>query len=249
VDRAGALHLLNSLLVSGEGWLDQRSVQALLRCYGIRTARTTVVRTAEEVGAAAAELGGPIAMKVESRTLVHKIDVGGVRLGIKDSEEATRAATEMEQTLREQGIADQVEGYVVQEMVADQGAEFFVGVTHDPLFGPLLACGSGGTLVELLRDVAVRITPVTDLDVDELLRSLKTWPLFEGYRGQPPLDVTALRSLLFRVSAMAEDLRHIAELDLNPVSVGDAGKGCIVLDARIRIAAAPPGKSLGARTS
>jgi acetate---CoA ligase (ADP-forming) len=133
--------------------------------------------------------------------------------------------------------------------VADQGAEFFVGVTHDPLFGPLLACGSGGTLIELLRDVAVRITPVTDLDVDELLRSLKTWPLFEGYRGQPPLDLTALRSLLFRVSAMAEDLQHVAELDLNPVSVGDAGKGCVVLDARIRIAATPPGKSLGARTS
>jgi acyl-CoA synthetase (NDP forming) len=206
------------------------------------------VRTPEEVGPAAAEIGGPLAIKVDSRSLVHKTDVGGVRLGIEDAEDAMRAANEMGRMLREQGTVDQVHGYVVQEMVVDQGAEFFVGVTHDPLFGPLLACGAGGTLVELLRDVGVRITPVTDIDVDELLQSLKTWPLFEGYRGRPPLDATALRSLLFRVSAMVEDLRHIAELDLNPVSVGGVGKGCIVLDARIRIAAAQPGRPLGART-
>jgi acetate---CoA ligase (ADP-forming) len=100
-----------------------------------------------------------------------------------------------------------------------------------------------------LRDVAVRITPVTDDDVEEMLHSLKKWPLFEGYRGQPPLDADAVRELLFRISAMVEDLPHIAELDLNPVLVGDAGEGYIVLDARIRIATPRPKKPLGSRTT
>jgi acetate---CoA ligase (ADP-forming) len=249
VDRVAALQLAASLLASGGRWLEQSAVQDLLHLYGINTARTMLVRTPEEVRAAAAQISGPVAIKVDSRTLLHKTDVGGVRLGIKDASEAHSAACEMDQMLRDRGVADQIDGYIVQEMAAIEGAEFFVGVTHDPLFGPLLACGSGGTLVELMRDVAVRITPVTDDDVNEMLHSLKKWPLFEGYRGQPPLDAEALRSLLFRISAMVEDLPHIAELDLNPVLVGDTGEGYMVLDARIRIATPRPKKPLGSRTT
>lgn len=249
VDRARSGHLAASLLASGERWLDQDSVQALLGHYGIPTARTILVSKPDEVGSAATEIGGPVAVKVDSRTLLHKTDVGGVRLGLESADEATRAAHEIDQRLREQGLVDQVDGYVVQQMVTHKGAEFFVGVTHDPLFGPLLACGSGGTLVELMRDVRVRITPVTDVDVDEMLRSLKTWPLFEGYRGQPPLDDPALRSVLFRISALVENIPQVAELDLNPVLVGEAGTGCIVLDARIRMTAPRPRKPLGARTT
>lgn len=249
VDRTRSGHLAASLLASGERWLDQDSVQVLLGHYGIPTARSILVSTPDEVGSAAAEIGGTVAVKVDSRTLLHKTDVGGVLLGLENADEATRAAHEIDQRLREQGLVDQVDGYVVQQMVTHKGAEFFVGVTHDPLFGPLLACGLGGTLVELMRDVSVRITPVTDVDVDEMLRSLKTWPLFEGYRGQPPLDGPALRSVLFRISALVEDIPQVAELDLNPVLVGDAGTGCTVLDARIRMAAPQPRKPLGARTT
>jgi acetyl coenzyme A synthetase (ADP forming)-like protein len=249
VDRAGARRLAASLLTSGERWLDQDSVQELLHMYGMRTARTSLVRTAGEVGPAAAEFGGPLALKVDSRTLLHKTDVGGVRLGIKDAEDAQQVAYEMEETLRERGVLSEVNGYVVQEMAALKGTEFYVGVIHDPLFGPLLGCGSGGTLVELMRDVSVRITPVTDVDLEEMLHGLKVWPLFEGYRGQPPLDGTALRSLLLRVSTLVEDLPHIAELDLNPVLVGASGQGYMVLDARIRIVTPPLDKPLGARTT
>lgn len=249
VDRAGSKHLAARLLASGERWLDQASVQSLLQHYGVPTARSILVGTPRDVAAAAAEIGGPVAVKVDSRTLLHKTDIGGVRLNLERPDEAARAATEMEKGLRRRGLGDQVGGYVVQQMVGHKGAEFFVGVTHDPLFGPLLACGSGGTLVELMRDVDVRITPVTDLDVDEMLRSLKTWPLFEGYRSQPPLDADAFRSILFRISALVEDLPHIAELDLNPVLVAEAGGGCIALDARIRMETPAPKKPLGARTT
>jgi acetate---CoA ligase (ADP-forming) len=249
VDRTRSGRLASSLLVSGERWLDQNSVQMLLRHYGISSARTVLVKSHAEVGGAAEEIGEAVAVKVDSRTLLHKTDIGGVRLGLTTPQEAVEAAEGMHRAFQEQGIADQVDGYVVQEMVSHEGAEFFVGVSHDPLFGPLLACGSGGTLVELMRDVAIRITPVTDIDVDEMLRSLKTWPLFEGYRGQPPLDSQALKSLLFRISAMVEDIPHVAELDLNPVLVSQTGKGCVVLDARIRMAMPAPRRPLGARTT
>jgi acyl-CoA synthetase (NDP forming) len=122
-------------------------------------------------------------------------------------------------------------------------------VTHDPLFGPLIACGAGGVMVELTRDVSVRITPLTDLDARQMLRALKTWPLFEGYRGLPALDAAATEDLLLRVSAMVDDLPHISELDLNPVLVSETGKGCLVLDARIRLARPKPPKPRGARTT
>jgi acyl-CoA synthetase (NDP forming) len=151
-------------------------------------------------------------------------------------------------SLEQLGRAEELEGFLVQEMAPPDGTEMFVGMTHDPTFGPLLACGAGGTLVELLRDISLRITPLTDLDASEMLRSLKTWPLFGGYRGSPPLDAAALQELILRVSAMVEDLPHIAELDLNPVLVYESGKGCSVVDARVRLTRPLPGTPRGART-
>jgi acyl-CoA synthetase (NDP forming) len=132
-------------------------------------------------------------------------------------------------------------------MVTGEGAEMFVGMTHDPSFGPLLACGAGGTLVELIRDVSIRITPLTDLDVDEMLRSLKTYRLLEGYRGSPPLDIDALKDLLLRISALVEDVGQLAELDLNPVRVLPDGEGYVVLDARMRMTRPEPPTPRGAR--
>ena len=249
VDRARSGALVSSLLEDGERWLDQTSVQALLAHYGINSAKTLVVSALEEVRDAASEIGGPVALKIDSRTLLHKTDISGVRLDLADPRAAEAAAHELQRSLEVQGVADQIDGYIVQEMITQHGAEFFIGVSHDPLFGPLIACGSGGTMVELMRDVSVRITPLTESDVDDMLRSLKTWPLFKGYRGQPPLDLAAFRSTLFRIAALVEDLPHVAELDLNPVLVGEAGMGCIALDARVRIATPRPPRPLGARTT
>jgi acyl-CoA synthetase (NDP forming) len=114
-------------------------------------------------------------------------------------------------------------------------------------FGPLVACGAGGVLVELQRDVATRLTPLTDADVDDMLRSLKTFPLLEGYRGSPRLEVAALRELLLRVGMMVEDLPQLSELDLNPVMVLPDGEGGVALDARRRIAEPAPTAPRGSR--
>jgi acetate---CoA ligase (ADP-forming) len=246
VDRVSAAHLVAEALKGGEGWLDPAAVTALLDHYGIRSVGTRIATTPEEVAKVAADLGSPVAVKIASRKIVHKTDVGGVRLDLKTPEQAAAAAAEIVEGLQAQELDDQIDGFIVQEMVSGEGAEMFVGMTHDPSFGPLVACGAGGTLVELLRDVSVRITPLTEVDVDEMLRSLKTWPLFEGYRGRPPLNASGLEELLLRVSTMVEDLPQLVELDLNPVHVGP--EACIVLDARMKLGAPPPPSPRGART-
>jgi acyl-CoA synthetase (NDP forming) len=131
--------------------------------------------------------------------------------------------------------------------MVSSGIEMLVGVTHDPVFGPILACGSGGILVELLKDVSVRITPLTDQDSREMIRSLKTYALLQGYRGGPRYDVAAIEELIQRISAMVDDLHEIAELDLNPVIVLPEGQGLSLVDARVRVAEALPPLPFGAK--
>lgn len=246
IDRAAAAQTAADLLRGGERWLEPPAVARLLEDYGIRSATSRTASSPDEVAKATDEIGGPVAVKIDSRSILHKTDVGGVRLNLATAEDAARAASEILESLGHQGLDSRIDGFLVQEMVSTEGAEMFVGMTLDPLFGPLVACGAGGTMVELLRDVSVRITPLTDVDVKEMLRSLKTWPLFEGYRGRPPLDAGALENLLLRVSALVEDLPHLAEIDLNPVLV--SATGCVVLDARMKVATPPPQLPRGART-
>jgi acyl-CoA synthetase (NDP forming) len=120
-----------------------------------------------------------------------------------------------------------------------------VGVVQDPLFGPTVACGAGGTLVELLKDVLVGLSPLTRSDAGSMLRDLRSFPLLNGYRGTPACDIGALEDVLLKVSALAEDHPQIAEMDCNPVIV--SASGAVVVDARVRVAAAPPRRPLGAR--
>ena len=137
-------------------------------------------------------------------------------------------------------------GFIIQPMVPS-GIEMIVGVTHDPVFGPIMVCGAGGVYVELLKDVAVRITPLTDQDVGEMIRSLKTFPLLTGYRGGPSYDVKSLEEVTLRVSALVENIPEISELDLNPVIVLPEGKGVSVVDARVRVAEALPPLPFGSK--
>jgi acyl-CoA synthetase (NDP forming) len=130
--------------------------------------------------------------------------------------------------------ADEGEGVVIQPMIAG-GVETMIGITDDPLFGPLVAFGLGGIHVEVLRDVLFRIAPLTDRDADAVLRGVRGFKLLQGYRGHPPADLESLRELLLRVSRLAEEVPEIAELDLNPVIALPPGKGCRIVDARIRV--------------
>jgi acyl-CoA synthetase (NDP forming) len=141
----------------------------------------------------------------------------------------------MDEHLRERGI--ERESFVVQRMV-QTGVEMLVGVVGDAVFGPVIACGAGGVQAELLKDVAVRISPIGRGDAREMIRSLATYPLLTGYRGAPAVDEGSLEDLLLRLSAMVEAHVELAEIDLNPVVVGP--EGTAVLDARVRVEAASP---------
>ena len=214
----------------GGGWAGAEEAGELLAAYGIAAARCRLVRTPAEAADAQAELGGPVVVKIAAA--IHKSDVGGVALGIDSPRAAADAVTAIRTTLTGAGIAGHAAEFLVQEQIRD-GVEMIVGVSHDPAFGPLVLAGLGGTTVEVLGDVAVRITPLSNTDVDEMLRSLRSYRLLTGYRQSPPLDVAAFAELLHRVSAMVEDIPEITELDLNPVFVRK--HGAVVADVRIRL--------------
>ncbi len=233
-DRKRAGEIVSRALAAGEGWLGPADVSALLHCYRLPLIATRVVADAGEAVAAAAELAGPVALKAVATGLLHKSDAGGVRLGLEDPLAVRAAALEIEAAVSAAG--HRLEGLVVQPM-AEPGVELIVGVVHDESFGPVIACGAGGTSVELLHDAAVRITPLTDLDAREMLRSLRTFPLLEGYRGSPACDTAAVEDVLLRLSALVETHPEVVELDANPL-VASPG-GAVIVDARIRVAPAP----------
>ena len=215
-------------------WLSAKEINGLLSAYGIRSVETLTARTAAEAASLASKTGFPVVIKLASETIVHKTDVGGVRLNLKSKSEVKSAFEDIEARLGEMDRRDEMSGVVVQRMVAG-GVEAIIGVTQDPSFGPLIMFGLGGIYTELLKDVAVRLHPLTDVDAKELVSSIKMARLFQGFRGAPLSDTGALEDLLLRLSALVEDVPQIAELDLNPVKVMPQGEGYWVVDARIML--------------
>jgi acyl-CoA synthetase (NDP forming) len=244
VRREEAAAIVAQALHGGGGWLSSEKTEDLFDCYGIPLVKTIHATTPKEAGRIAAELGAPIALKAIAPGLVHKTEAGAVRLDLTGGEETEKVADEMLKQLESAGLKGI--GFIIQPMVP-AGVEMLVGVTHDPVFGPVMVCGAGGVLVELLKDIVVRIMPLTDRDASEMVRSLKTFPLLTGYRGGPRYDVAALEQVILRVGALVEDILAIGELDLNPVVVLPEGKGVSVVDARVRVAEALPPLPLGAK--
>ena len=232
VRREEARALLDAAIARGDEWLSASDVWSLLACYGLPTLPQCSAITPDEVERAATSLvtsGGKLALKAVAPGLVHKTDVGAVQLNLAP-QEMRAAAIAMTQRLRAAG--HDVTEFIVQPMAAP-GVEMIVGVVHDPQFGPVVACGAGGALVELLADVSLRLAPLSARDADEMLHELKSFKRLVGYRGSAPTDVPALEDAVLRVSAMADALPQIAELDLNPILVHE--RGVTIVDARVRL--------------
>src|SRR5690606_3260441 len=210
-------------------------VDACLRAAGLRTPITRMTTTVEEALAVAAEVSGPLVLKVVSDRALHKSDVGGVVLGVQ-GEEAVREAFD-----RVSNVVFEPDGVLVQEYVPG-GHELLIGMAQDPNFGPLVVFGLGGVYVELLKDVAFRIHPLTDVDVTEMIRETKGYKLLEGYRNQPEGDMAALEGALLRVSGLISAIPELVEMDLNPVKVLPPGEGICVVDGRMRIEPVAPEK-------
>jgi acetyl-CoA synthetase (ADP-forming) len=204
--------------------------QAVAQC-GIRLAPERIVATPPEAGAAAAALGFPVALKAVASAIVHKTDAGAVRLNLRDRDEVVAAAADMAATL-----GARLEGFVVQPMVRGQ-AEVIVGARRDPHFGPIVLVGLGGIAVEILKDVALAPAPVTPERARAMLDSLRAAPLFHGARGRPALDVAAVVDAVVRVSWLVTDLgRRLVDLEINPLIVGEHGRGAVAVDARATLA-------------
>ena len=184
----------------------------------------------------AKSIGYPAVLKLWSPDVVHKSDVGGVRLGIRSEEEAARAFDQIAAALKEAEPKARFGGVTVERMVSG-GVETIIGMTRDPSFGPVVLFGLGGISVELLRDVSLRLAPLTETDADEMVREIRGYPLLEGYRGSPAVDVSALHDMLHRVSLLAIEHPEIAELDLNPVLAFPGREPALALDARLKLSA------------
>jgi acetyl coenzyme A synthetase (ADP forming)-like protein len=215
-------------------WLDPDATRDVLAAYGLRTPPARVARDADSAVIAAREVGYPVVVKLVSSTITHKSDVGGVALDLRGESEVRAAFGAIAKRVAERGWSERMEGVLVQPMLRE-GVEAIVGMTHDPSFGPLVMFGIGGVQVELLRDVAFRVHPLTDRDARELVRSVRGYPLLGGWRGAPPSDVAAVEEALLRVSQLAGEHPEVVEMDLNPIMVLPAGRGCTVIDARVAV--------------
>ncbi len=208
--------------------------KAFLAGHGIRVTRERLARSPEEAARHARALGYPVALKVNSPDIAHKTDAGGVRLGLGDAASVARAFGEIARAVEERAPGADVRGVLVQEMVPP-GVELILGIERDPVFGPMILCGSGGVHAELLRDFALRRAPVDRETAGEMLRELRGYALLEGARGGAAADVDAAAGAVVRLSRIAVRARAwLAELDINPLIVLPRGGGCVAADALIR---------------
>ena len=219
--------IVDNALQRGGGWLDPSEVEHLLRAAGIETPGGEMAASADEAFEAAVRMARPVALKASGPSLLHKSDRGGVKLSLQNECEVRDAFLEMKARL-----GDDMSGAFVQPMV-NGGVEVMLGATDDPTFGHVLAFGAGGTLVELLADVAFRIHPITEGDAEDMIQQVRISRMLAGIRGAAPSDVPALREAVMRLSAMIDICPEIRELDINPLKVLE--NGVIALDARVRV--------------
>ena len=222
--------IIDKAKAEGRKVLSEVESKQLLEEAGVSTARARLAATREEAQAQARETGFPAVLKIISPDISHKSDVGGVKLDLKSAEEVGAAFDEIMASVKNAAPDATIEGVSVQQM-ARPGVEVIVGISQDAQFGPVLMFGLGGVFVEVLKDVAFRIVPITPRAARQMVRDIKGYPVLEGFRGQEPSDVAALEQLLLRVSEFAEQHPEVAELDLNPIFAYK--DGALAVDARV----------------
>ena len=232
VDRAAAQQLIDAVRADGRQWLSSEEAMTLLEAYGIPTVPSRQVSQPEEAIAFAEETGYPVVLKLDVPDVVHKSDVGGVKVDLRSAGEIKGAFWDLQASLEQQGIGKG--RYQVQKMVTGS-TETIIGAVQDTHVGHLLMFGLGGVFVELMRDVAFRVHPITDADASRMIREIKGWPLLDGHRGGEPVDRDKLEDVLLRVSRLIADFPEIAEMDLNPFMAEPVGRQSMAVDARVRL--------------
>jgi len=230
-DRGRVEEIVDHVRDSGRTILTEFEAKQVLAAYGIPTVQTEVARSPGEAVKLADRLGYPIVLKLDSETITHKTDVGGVRLNLKDAEEVRRAYEEMESSITENYGPEDFGGAAVQRMVSLDGYELIVGSSLDPQFGPVMLFGSGGSLVEVYRDRALALPPLTTTLARRMMERTRIFEALGGVRGRAPVDIGSLEKLLVRTSQLVVEQPWIKELDINPLLASP--ERLIALDARI----------------
>lgn len=208
----------------------ETEAKELLKEYGIPVPDFRLIKSEEEITGLAKEINFPIAMKIVSPDIIHKTDAGGVKVGVKDEEEARMAYQEIVSKAIKYNKKAQICGIIVYSMVP-QGTEIIIGMIKDPHFGPVVMFGMGGIYVEVLKDVSFRIIPLEERDAEGMITEIKGYEIIKGIRGEPPRDIQAIEEVLMKVSKLTMENPEINEIDLNPIFVFK--EGLQVVDARI----------------
>ncbi|AUG52834.1 bifunctional acetate--CoA ligase family protein/GNAT family N-acetyltransferase [Thalassospira marina] len=229
-----ARQIIHSAIHSGRTMLTEPEAKQVLECYGINTVKTISVENVAGAVSTAKEIGFPVALKILSDDISHKSDVGGVVLNLESAEEVEHAAEKMLKNIGDQFPDARLRGFTVQQMVTRRNArELIVGMTTDPIFGPVILFGHGGVEVEVVRDRAMALPPLNMKLARELVEGTRIYNLLKGYRDVPPVNLEELFMTLVRLSQLVVHLGEVVELDMNPLLIDQ--KGVIALDARIKV--------------
>jgi len=234
VDAALVKDVLAAASSRGSQWLSSEEARAVLEAYGVPFVRSTRAGTAGEAVGAAAELGYPVVLKVDSPDVLHKTEAGGVLVDLRTEEEVRSGFDAILSAVSNAVPGARIDGVVVQNLLR-HGREVIFGMTLDPSFGPLVMFGLGGIFAEVLGDTTFRIAPLTDLDAEDMVKGLRGEAYLRGVRGDGPVDFAVLREVLQRMSQLVMDFDEIEELDINPFMAGGEGETCAAVDARVRI--------------
>jgi acetyltransferase len=230
VDRQRADAIMAAARREGISKLPELETLQLLEAYGIPTARAGLARSAEEAVTLATQMKGPVVLKIVSPQVIHKTDVGGVRVGLASAEQVRSAYEEIEANVRQAVPGAVIDGILVQQMLK-AGREMIAGIVRDPAFGPLVMFGLGGVLVEVLRDVIFRVAPIHLRDAHDMVRGIRGSRILEEIRGMPAADKDAIAGVLLRLSRLAGDFPEIEEIDINPLLASHSG--AVAADGRV----------------
>jgi acetyltransferase len=232
-DRSRAHNLIKENLTGKDQILmTENESDKILACYGFPLLNSALINDPCQLKEVCGNLGFPVAMKVASPDVSHKYDAGGVLLKIKNLEEAHTAYTEIMNNVKSYDESAKIKGVLIQKM-AGKGVEVILGAYRDPKFGPMCMFGLGGAFVEALRDISFRLAPMWEVSAEQMIKSIKSYKILQGIRGNPAADTEAIKECILRLSQMITDHPEIAELDINPLLVYPRGEGCVAADCRI----------------
>jgi acyl-CoA synthetase (NDP forming) len=233
VDKARAQGVFDRIRQSGRYEITEYEGLEVLEAYGFPVPKRGLATSSKEAYEIAKKIGKPVVMKIASPDILHKSDVGGVRLNIPTPEAAQKEYDDLIAKMKIKRPEARILGIFIAEMAEKGAREVILGIKKDPSFGPLLMFGFGGIFVEIFKDVAFRVAPIRESGAQKMIESIKSYKLLQGVRGEPPSDIGAIKEAILRLNQLAMDFAEIDELDINPLFVFSKGKGCLVVDVRI----------------